>query len=146
MASGKWKKPKMFQDEPAELIFQQAQRISDFVRGKISGSLPETSYLPGVVTSPMHFWMPEIIVKRLQDGLKTFDRQMHGFASSDGIIVGVESRSSSPVRIPRDIDTLSHIQIPNLYPCGEGAGYAGGIVSSAIDGMLCAEKIAEKSL
>ena len=94
----------------------------------------------------MHFWMPEIVAKRLQDGLKTFDRQMHGFASSDGIIVGVESRSSSPVRIPRNPDTLSHIQIGNLYPCGEGAGYAGGIVSSAIDGMLCAEKIAEKSL
>ncbi len=139
-----------FQEQFESLAFQNggqnqvapAQRISDFVRGKISGSLPETSYLPGVVTSPMHFWMPEIIAKRLQDGLKTFDRQMHGFASSDGIFVGVESRSSSPVRIPRNPHTLSHIQIGNLYPCGEGAGYAGGIVSSAIDGMLCAEKIA----
>ena len=92
----------------------------------------------------MHFWMPESISKRLQEGLKTFDRQMHGFASSEGILVGVESRSSSPIRIPRDGETLHHIRIENLYPCGEGAGYAGGIVSSAIDGMNCAEAIARK--
>ncbi len=118
-----------------------AQRISDFVRNKISGSLPQSSYLPGLVSSPMHFWMPSIISKRLQEGLKFFDRQMHGFASSEGMIVGVESRSSSPVRIPRNPETLSHIRIENLYPCGEGAGYAGGIVSSAIDGMNCAEAI-----
>ncbi|MCQ2959728.1 MAG: NAD(P)/FAD-dependent oxidoreductase [Bacteroidales bacterium] len=122
-----------------------AQRISDFVRNRISGDLSETSYLPGLVSSPMHFWMPEIISKRLQEGLKFFDRQMHGFASSEGKIVGVESRSSSPVRIPRDSERLSHIRISNLYPCGEGAGYAGGIVSSAIDGMNCAEAIAQKN-
>ena len=79
-----------------------AQRISDFVRGKISGSLPDSSYIPGLISSPMHFWMPESISKRLQEGLKAFDRQMHGFASSAGILVGVESRSSSPIRIPRD--------------------------------------------
>ena len=91
----------------------------------------------------MHFWMPESISHRLQEGLKFFDRQMRGFASSDGIIVGVESRSSSPVRIPRNPETLSHIRISNLFPCGEGAGYAGGIVSSAIDGMNCAEMISK---
>ena len=122
-----------------------AQRISDFVRNKISSSLPATSYLPGLISSPMHFWMPNAISKRLQEGLKFFDRQMHGFASSEGKIVGVESRSSSPVRIPRNPETLSHIRIENLFPCGEGAGYAGGIVSSAIDGMNCAEMIAKSS-
>lgn len=120
-----------------------AQRISDFVRNKISGTLPSSSYLPGLISSPMHFWMPETISRRLQEGLKFFDRQMHGFASSEGIIVGVESRSSSPVRIPRNPETLSHIRISNLFPCGEGAGYAGGIVSSAIDGMNCAEMVAK---
>ena len=120
-----------------------AQRISDFVRNKISSSLPATSYLPGLISSPMHFWMPTAISKRLQEGLKFFDRQMHGFASSEGKIVGVESRSSSPVRIPRNPETLSHVRIENLFPCGEGAGYAGGIVSSAIDGMNCAEMIAK---
>lgn len=141
-----------FQERLEQLAFQNggqnqsapAQRISDFIRNKISPSLPETSYLPGLVSSPMHFWMPDVIAKRLQEGLKFFDRQMHGFASSQGIIIGVESRSSSPVRIPRNPDTLSHLRIENLFPCGEGAGYAGGIVSSAIDGMNCAESIAQK--
>lgn len=142
-----------FQEQLEALAFQNggrdqvapAQRISDFIRNKISGSLPSSSYLPGLISSPMHFWMPETISRRLQEGLKFFDRQMHGFASSEGIIVGVESRSSSPVRIPRNPETLSHIRIANLFPCGEGAGYAGGIVSSAIDGMNCAEKIASKN-
>ena len=141
-----------FQEDLESLAFKNggqkqiapAQRISDFVRGKISGSLPDSSYIPGLISSPMHFWMPESISKRLQEGLKAFDRQMHGFASSEGILVGVESRSSSPIRIPRDGETLHHIRIENLYPCGEGAGYAGGIVSSAIDGMNCAEAIARK--
>lgn len=140
-----------FQENFEELAFKNggrdqvapAQRISDFVRNKISGSLSDTSYLPGLISSPMHFWMPETISKRLQEGLKFFDRQMHGFASSEGKIVGVESRSSSPVRIPRNPETLSHIRISNLFPCGEGAGYAGGIVSSAIDGMNCAEAISK---
>ncbi|MBR5434882.1 MAG: NAD(P)/FAD-dependent oxidoreductase [Bacteroidales bacterium] len=138
-----------FQEQFEALAFQNggqrqiapAQRISDFIRNKISPSLSATSYLPGLVSSPMHFWMPPAISKRLQEGLKFFDRQMHGFASSEGKIVGVESRSSSPVRIPRNPETLSHIRIENLFPCGEGAGYAGGIVSSAIDGMNCAESI-----
>lgn len=121
-----------------------AQRISDFIRNKVSATLPDSSYIPGLISSPMHFWMPSSIATRLQEGLSFFGRHMHGFASSEGIIVGVESRSSSPVRIPRDKDLLSHIRISNLYPCGEGSGYAGGIVSSAIDGMICAERIAEK--
>lgn len=142
-----------FQEQFETLAFQNggqaqtapAQRISDFVRNKVSATLPQSSYLPGLISSPMHFWMPSIISKRLQDGLKFFDRQMHGFASSEGIIVGVESRSSSPIRIPRNPETMTHIHIENLYPCGEGAGYAGGIVSSAIDGMLAAEKIVYNS-
>lgn len=120
-----------------------AQRICDFMQGKISGNLPETSYIPGVVNSPLHFWLPSAISTRLQEAFKAFDRKLRGFASfhSDGIIVGVESRTSSPIRIPRNNETLQHDRISNLYPCGEGAGYAGGIVSSAIDGMLCAERV-----
>ncbi|MDR0940914.1 MAG: FAD-binding protein [Bacteroidales bacterium] len=120
-----------------------AQRICDFVQSKISGNLPETSYIPGVVNSPLHFWLPQTISTRLQEAFKAFDRKLRGYASfhSDGILVGVESRTSSPVRIPRNAETLHHERIENLFPCGEGAGYAGGIVSSAVDGMLCAEKI-----
>lgn len=121
-----------------------AQRLTDFVAGKLSNSLPECSYLPGVVSSPMHFWLPEIIGSRLRKGFRSFDRYMHGFLSSDAVVVGVESRSSSPVRIPRNADTCEHIQIKGLFPCGEGSGYAGGITSSAMDGELVAEKIAEK--
>ena len=118
-----------------------AQRIQDFVKGRISQSLPECSYIPGVLSSPLHFWLPSHISTRLQEAFKAFDRKMHGYASEDGIIVGVESRTSSPIRVPRDLEKLHHIRITNLFPCGEGAGYSGGIVSSAIDGMNCAEKI-----
>ncbi len=120
-----------------------AQRICDFVQGKISKDLPETSYIPGVVNSPLHFWLPQIISIRLQEAFKAFDKKLRGYASyhSDGIIVGVETRTSSPLRIPRCAETLRHERIENLFPCGEGAGYSGGIVSSAVDGMLCAEKI-----
>jgi uncharacterized protein len=121
-----------------------AQRISDFIRKKISPELPECSYIPGIVSSPMHFWLPTHISTRLQEAFKAFDKKMHGYASEDGVIVGVESRTSSPIRIPRNPETLQHIRITNLFPCGEGSGYAGGIVSSAIDGMNCAEKLAEK--
>ncbi|MDR1761801.1 MAG: FAD-binding protein [Bacteroidales bacterium] len=120
-----------------------AQRICDFVQGKISGNLPETSYIPGVVSSPLHFWLPPVVSTRLQEAFKAFDKKLRGYASfsADGMIVGVESRTSSLVRIPRNVETLQHERISNLFPCGEGAGYAGGIVSSAIDGMLCADKI-----
>jgi hypothetical protein len=115
-----------------------AQRVADFVKGKLSGSLPECSYLPGTLSSPLHFWLPEMISKRLQEGLKHFDRKMHGFVTNEAVLVGVESRSSSPLRIPRDRDTMQHVQMEGLFPCGEGAGFAGGITSSAIDGENCA--------
>ena len=120
-----------------------AQRLMDFVRGKYTNDLPKTSYVPGIIPSPMHFWLPEGISKRLRAGFKDFERKKRGFLTNDAIVIGVESRTSSPVRIPRDADTLQHIAIEGLYPCGEGAGYAGGITSSAIDGERCAEKIAE---
>ena len=110
------------------------QRISDFVAGKNSTSLPDHSYHPGLVPSPMHTWLPEGIRKRLQDGLTVFGQKMKGFITREGILAGVESRTSSPVRILRDPDTHMHPSLPGLFPAGEGAGYAGGIVSSAMDG------------
>jgi uncharacterized FAD-dependent dehydrogenase len=118
-----------------------AQRLSDFVHSKLSADLPECSYLPKIISSPLHFWLPNIVKERLQTGFKHFDRKMRGFITSDAVILGVESRTSSPVRIPRDENTLQHIQIQGLYPCGEGAGYSGGITSSAIDGERAAEQI-----
>lgn len=120
-----------------------AQRLNDFVRGKLSYDLPQCSYLPGVISSPLHFWLPKCINDRLQEGFKAFDKKMHGFITREAIIVGVESRSSSPVRIPRDPDTLQHVTVNGLYPSGEGSGYAGGITSSAMDGENCANKIAQ---
>ncbi len=123
-----------------------AQRLYDFVKGRLSVDLPESSYLPGLIASPMHFWMPDFISRRLREGFKDFDRKMKGFLTNDALIIGVESRTSSPVRIPRNPETLQHISVAGLYPCGEGAGYAGGITSSAIDGENCAEKIAEIAL
>ena len=119
-----------------------AQRLADFVKGTLSPELPECSYLPGIISSPLHFWLPDMIGKRLREGFKHFDRKMKGFVTNQAVVVGVESRSSSPVRIPRNPETLQHIQIKGLYPCGEGAGYAGGITSSAMDGENCAEKVA----
>jgi hypothetical protein len=118
-----------------------AQRMNDFVKGKLSASLPDTSYHPGIISSPLHFWLPESIGNRLKEGFKLFGKKMNGFLTNEAVILGVESRTSSPIRIPRDNLTLQHPQIKNLYPCGEGAGYAGGIVSSAIDGERCADKI-----
>lgn len=119
-----------------------AQRLQDFIQGKKSRDLPPTSYIPGVVSSEMSSWMPAFIGKRLQAGFKDFDKKMRGFVTNDAIIIGVESRTSSPIRIPRDAETLQHTVVKGLYPCGEGAGYAGGITSSAMDGEACAEKIA----
>ncbi len=124
-----------------DMLTAGGQTIADFVKGKISPYLPETSYNPGVISSPIHFWLPESIGKRLQSAFKVFDKKMHGFITSDALVVGVESRSSSPVRIPRDKNSLQHPQIKGLYPCGEGSGYAGGIISAAIDGQRCAEII-----
>jgi uncharacterized FAD-dependent dehydrogenase len=120
-----------------------AQRLSDFVKNRISGSLPESSYTPGLVTSPLHLWLPEHIGSRLQKGFMAFDKKMHGFVTSEAYIAGVESRTSSPVRIPRNPETMQHIRIKGLFPCGEGAGYAGGIASSALDGENAAVKVAE---
>jgi uncharacterized FAD-dependent dehydrogenase len=116
--------------------------MGDFVGGKSSGDLPACSYRPGVVASPLHAWLPGHIRRRLQQGLQMIDRKRRGFLTNAAILVGVESRTSAPVKIPRDAGTLEHVQIKGLYPCGEGAGYAGGIVSSAMDGERCAEKIA----
>jgi len=120
-----------------------AQRMIDFVRSRLSDTLPESSYLPGLVSSPLHFWLPEMISKRLQDGFRQFGTKIGGFLTNTAVVVGVESRTSSPVRIPRVKETLQHIEIEGLFPCGEGAGYAGGITSSAIDGEYAAEKVAE---
>ncbi|MGL5546318.1 MAG: FAD-dependent protein, partial [Tannerellaceae bacterium] len=103
-----------------------------------------SSYTPGLLASPLHFWMPEFVTSRLRDGFKQFGKMSHGFLTNEAVMIGVESRTSAPVRILRDRETLQHIRIKGLYPCGEGAGYAGGIVSAAIDGERCAESITEQ--
>jgi uncharacterized FAD-dependent dehydrogenase len=112
-----------------------AQRLKDFVEGRQSKSLPACSYLPGMVSSRLDQWLPAHVGKRLQQGFRDFDRKYRGFLTNEAVILGVESRSSSAVRIPRDPDTLQSISTPGLYPCGEGAGYAGGITSCALDGI-----------
>jgi uncharacterized FAD-dependent dehydrogenase len=121
-----------------------AQRLADFVSGKSSGSLPKVSYFPGVTASPLHSWLPKSIGRRLREGFRLFGQTMNGYLTNEAVILGVESRTSSPVRIPRDPCSLQHIRINGLYPCGEGSGYTGGIVSSAVDGMRTAEAIAGK--
>ena len=120
-----------------------AQRMTDFVRGKLSYDLADSSYAPGLISSPMHFWMPKFIASRLQRGFENFGRASRGFLTHEATLIGVETRTSSPVRIVRDIETLQHRQIEGLFPCGEGAGYAGGIVSAAVDGERCATSAAE---
>ena len=120
-----------------------AQRMADFVRKNNSSDLPETSYMPGIVASPIHSWMPEFVTSRLCDGLRHFDKISHGFLTNEACLIGVETRTSSPLRILRNRETMQHIQLRGLYPCGEGAGYAGGIVSAAIDGELCADHVAK---
>lgn len=115
-----------------------AQRMTDFVNGKLSYDLPDTSYAPGIISSPMHFWLPEFISSRLKHGFEAFGRSSRGFLTREATLIGVETRTSSPVRIMRDGNTLQHVQIKGLFPCGEGAGYAGGIVSAAVDGERCA--------
>jgi len=119
-------------------IVAPAQRMEDFIRRKISADLPECSYIPGVRSADLHKILPAFIGLSLSEGLIHFGKSMKAYRSNDAILVGVESRTSSPVRIPRDKETLKHTGILNLYPCGEGAGYAGGIVSAALDGMACA--------
>ncbi|MBR4596014.1 MAG: NAD(P)/FAD-dependent oxidoreductase [Bacteroidales bacterium] len=117
-----------------------AQRMKDFCRGIVSKDLPKTSYHPGTVSAPLHELLPEHVSMRLRRALPQVDRSMHGYYTNDAMLLGVESRTSSPVRLPRNPETLEHVDVPGLYPCGEGAGYAGGIVSSALDGINCAEK------
>ena len=139
-----------FQEELEKICWQQgnmkqtapAQRMSDFVNGKLSYDLPKSSYAPGLISSPLHFWLPKMISKRLQDGFKTFGRNAHGFLTNEAVMIAVETRTSSPVRIVRDRETLQHVRIQGLFPCGEGAGYAGGIVSAGVDGERCAEMCA----
>ncbi len=118
-----------------------AQRLTDFVAGKISQNLPKTSYQPGLTSAPMHHVLPPALASRLRAGFAQFGQTMRGYLTSEAVILGVESRTSSPIRIPRDAQTLQHPGIKNLFPCGEGAGYAGGIVSAAIDGARAAEMV-----
>ena len=119
-----------------------AQRMKDFCRGIVSASLPATSYFPGVVSAPLHELLPDFVYQRMRLAFPVVDRKIHGYYTNDALLLGVESRTSSPIRIPRDPETLQCLQVPGLYPCGEGAGYAGGIVSSAIDGIRCATAVA----
>ena len=140
-----------FQEELEKNCWQQgnmkqtapAQRMTDFVNGKLSYDLPKSSYAPGLISSPLHFWLPKSISHRLQEGFKTFGRNAHGFLTNEAVMIAVETRTSSPVRIVRDRDTLMHVRIQGLFPCGEGAGYAGGIVSAGVDGERCAEACAQ---
>jgi len=120
-----------------------AQRMAHFVNGKGSYDLPKSSYTPGLISTPIHFWMPQFVTRRLQQGFRNFGKSAHGFLTNEAVMIGVETRTSAPVRIPRDRQHFQHIRLCGLFPCGEGAGYAGGIVSAAIDGERCAEMLAE---
>lgn len=128
-----------------EKLAAPSQRMADFVNNRISADLPATSYSPGIISSPLHFWMPKDIRTRLQQGFKEFGRKSHGFLTNEAILIAMETRTSAPVRIVRDNETLQHIEVSGLYPAGEGAGYAGGIVSAAIDGERCADALAEQN-
>ena len=119
-----------------------AQRMTDFVRGHLSYDLAPSSYSPGLVASPLHFWLPQFVSRRLAEGFTQFGRKSRGFLTPEATVIAAETRTSAPVRIVRDADTLCHTAFAGLYPCGEGAGYAGGIVSAAIDGERCAEAVA----
>ena len=140
-----------FQEELERMCWQQgnmkqtapAQRMADFVNGRLSYDLPKSSYAPGLISSPLHFWLPKMISHRLQEGFKIFGRNAHGFLTNEAVMIAVETRTSSPVRIVRDRETLMHVRIQGLFPCGEGAGYAGGIVSAGVDGERCAEAAAQ---
>lgn len=131
-----WQQANMKQTAPA-------QRMADFVNGRLSYDLPKSSYAPGLISSPLHFWMPKQISRRLQEGFKKFGKMSHGFLTNEALMIATETRTSAPVRIVRDRETLQHVRIHGLFPCGEGAGYAGGIVSAGVDGERCAEMCAE---
>ena len=145
----------LFQEELERMCWQQglqnggkgqmapAQRMADFVNGRLSYDLPQTSYTPGVVASPLHFWMPREIASRLQKGFAFFGKQRKGFLTNEALMIGVETRTSAPVRILRNAETLQHVSIEGLFPAGEGAGYAGGIVSAGVDGERVADMAAE---
>lgn len=136
-----------YQEELERMTWQQgnmrqtapAQRMADFVNGRLSYDLPRSSYAPGLTASPLHFWMPPFITNRLQQAFKKFGQMSHGFLTNEALLIATETRTSSPVRIVRDNDTLQHVRLEGLFPCGEGAGYAGGIVSAGVDGERCAE-------
>lgn len=139
-----------FQEKLEQLCWQQgnmrqtapAQRMMDFTRKKLSYDLPETSYSPGLVSSPLHFWMPKFVGERLSQGFQLFGKSSRGFLTNEAVMIAVETRTSAPVRIIRDAETLQHVTVEGLFPCGEGAGYAGGIVSAGIDGERCADAAA----
>ena len=139
-----------FQEKLEQICWQQgnmrqtapSQRMVDFTRKKLSYDLPATSYSPGLVSSPLHFWMPSFLSERLSKGFQLFGKSSRGFLTNEAVMIAVETRTSSPVRIIRDKDTLQHLTVEGLFPCGEGAGYAGGIVSAGIDGERCAEAVA----
>ena len=159
MENGEWKmndehaplRMLSFQEHLERLCWQQgnrrqtapAQRMADFVNRRLSADLPESSYAPGLIASPLHFWLPPFIADRLAQGFRQFGRQARGFLTNEAVMIAVETRTSAPVRIVRDRDTLQHVRLRGLFPCGEGAGYAGGIVSAGVDGERCAEAAAE---
>ena len=130
-----WQQGNMKQTAPA-------QRMADFVNGRLSYDLPESSYAPGLISSPLHFWMPRAVASRLQQGFRQFGKTSHGFLTNEAVMMALETRTSAPVRILRSADTLMHVRLRGLFPCGEGAGYAGGIVSAGVDGERCAEMCA----
>lgn len=155
MNGGKWNPDSplavmQFQEELERISWQlgnmrqtaPAQRMADFVNNRLSYDLPDTSYTPGLISTPIHFWMPEFIGSRLKQGFKNFGKSSHGFLTNEAVMIGVETRTSSPIRIVRDKDSLQHVEVEGLFPCGEGAGYAGGIVSAGVDGERCAEAAA----
>ena len=131
-----WQQGNMKQTAPA-------QRMADFVNNRLSYDLPKSSYAPGLISSPLHFWMPPFVAKRLQEGFKKFGKMSHGFLTNEAVLIATETRTSSPVRIVRDPATLQHVTVQGLFPCGEGAGYAGGIVSAGVDGERCADMVNE---
>lgn len=131
-----WQQGNMRQTAPS-------QRMADFVNNRLSYDLPKSSYAPGLISSPLHFWLPPHVGKRLQDGFRKFGQTSHGFLTNEAVLIAVETRTSSPVRILRAADTLQHVRLKGLFPCGEGAGYAGGIVSAGVDGERCADMCAE---
>lgn len=129
-----WQQGNMRQTAPA-------QRMVDFVRSRLSFDLPKSSYAPGLISSPLHFWLPSIVSKRLQQGFEVFGRTSRGFLTNEAVLIAAETRTSSPVRILRDSESLQHVCLSGLFPCGEGAGYAGGIVSAGVDGERCADAV-----